>query len=157
VHDQRQRRGRLAVHRGATQPRGLAQRLQPRGQVRSPVDVHGAAAAVVAGVERSQQVDDLATADLPDDQPVGPHPQRLADQVAQRHRAGGLHVRRPGEQPDDVRVHRRQLRGVLAEHQPLARVDQPQQRGEHRRLAGAGATGDQEREPGAHRRGQQAR
>ena len=48
---------------------------------------------------------------------------------------------------DDVRMVGPQLAGVLDQDEPLTRVDQRQQRGEHRRLAGAGAAGDQEGAP----------
>ena len=77
--------------------------------------------AVVAGVERGQQIGHLGAAHLADDQPVRAHPQRLPHQVPQRHLTDALDVRRPGEQPDDVRVRGRELGGVLAEHQAVRR------------------------------------
>ena len=49
---------------------------------------------------------------------------------------------------DHVRVPGPQLAGVLDEHEPLVGVHQRQQRGQQRGLAGAGAAGDQERQPG---------
>ena len=109
--------------------------------------MQGAAPAVVAGVERGQEVDHLGAADLADDQPVGSHPQRLADQRAQLDRARALDVGRPALEPDDVRVVGTQLGGVLDEDQPLGRVDQREQRREQGGLAAAGAAGDQEGDP----------
>ncbi len=53
----------------------------------------------------------------------------------------------PGLEADDVRVVGAQLAGVLDEHDPLPGVDQREQRGQQRRLAGAGAAADQEGEP----------
>jgi hypothetical protein len=94
----------------------------------------------VTGVEGGEQVGDLAAAHLADHQTVGAHPQRLAHQVAEAHRAGALHVGRPGQQPDDVRVGRGELRRVLAEHQPLRRRQLAQQRREQRGLARTGAS-----------------
>ncbi len=69
---------------------------------------------------------------------VGAHAQGLPDQVAQRHLAGALHVGRAGLEPDDVRVLRQQLSGVLDEQQPLSRRDERQQRSQERGLAGPG-------------------
>ena len=114
-----------------------------------------ARAAVVTGVERGQQVAHLTAAHLADDQPVGAHPQGLADEVAQRDPAGALDVGRPGDQPHDVRVARPQLLGVLDADHPLPRIDSREQRGEDRGLAAAGAPGHDEREPGGEHRPQQ--
>ena len=79
-----------------------------------------AAAALVAGVERREQLDHLAAADLADHQPVGTHPQRLPDQGAQIDRPGALDVGRPPLQPHHVRVVGAQLGGVLDDHDALA-------------------------------------
>ena len=57
--------------------------------------MHGGAATLVAGVHRREHVDHLGAADLADDEPVGPHPQRLPDQRAQGDLAGALDVGRP--------------------------------------------------------------
>ena len=51
---------------------------------RGRVGVHGRQRAVVAGVHRLQHVERLGAADLADDDPVGPHAQRVAHQVADR-------------------------------------------------------------------------
>ena len=80
----------------AAEPGGQGQRLDPGRDVARGVGVEGAAAALVAGVQRGEQVDHLGAAHLADHQPVGPHPQRLPDQGAQRDLAGALDVGRPG-------------------------------------------------------------
>ena len=54
--------------------------------------MHGAGAAVVAGVQRGEQIDHLRAANLADDYPVGPHPQRLPDEIADGHLADAFHV-----------------------------------------------------------------
>ena len=53
-----------------------------------------------------EQVAHLGAAHLTHDQAVRPHPQGMADQVAQWHPARALDVRRAGDEPDDVRVPR---------------------------------------------------
>ena len=60
-------------------------------------------------------------AHLADDDPVGPHPQRVAHQVALGHRAVARGVRRPGLQPHDVLLLKLQLGRVLDRDDPLAR------------------------------------
>ncbi len=115
---------------------------------RGRVGVHGRQRAVVAGVHRLQHVERLAAAALADDDPVGPHAQRVADQVADGDRALALDVGRPGLQPDDVVLLQLQLDGVLDGDDPLALGDEGGQHVEQRRLPGAGAAGDDDVEPG---------
>ena len=147
VDDHVERGGELAVRRRARQAGGQRQRLDPGRDVGGGVGVERAAPPAVARVERRQQVDHLGPAHLPHHQPVGPHPQRLTHQHLQRDLAGALDVGRAALQGDDVGVVGSQLAGVLDQDDPLARVDERQERGEHRRLAGAGAAGDQEGAP----------
>jgi site-specific DNA recombinase len=97
---------KLAVQRGSGEASGHGQRFEPGWDVLNRVCVHSAAAALVASVERCQQFDDLAATHLPDHQPVGPHPQRLAHQVTHGHLSGSFDVRRPGLERDDVRMGR---------------------------------------------------
>jgi hypothetical protein len=101
------------VQRGPRQAADGGQGLHPSWELGRRVGVHGAGAAVVPGVERGQQVAHLGAADLPDDQPVRAHPQRLPDQVAHGDPTGALDVDRSGHQPDHVRVPGPQLLGVL--------------------------------------------
>ena len=108
------------MQRRTRQPAQRGQRLEPGRHVRRRVGVHRAAAALVAGVHRRQQVADLRAADLTDHQPVRPHPQRLADQVGQGDRARAAR-RWPGAPPGGPRAGgRAQLAGVLHDHDPLA-------------------------------------
>ena len=70
-----------------------------------------------------EQVAHLGAAHLAHDQPVRPHPQGVADQVAQRHAARALDVRGARDEPDDVRVPRAQLLAVFHQDDPLPRLD----------------------------------
>ena len=135
------------MRRLAAQARREGQRLDPGRDVGGGVGVDGAAAAFVAGVERGQQLDDLGAAHLADDEPVGPHPQRLADQGAQGDLAGALDVGRAGLEADHVRVVGAELAGVLDQDQPLGRRRPAKQGVQQRGLARAGAAADQERQP----------
>ena len=62
----------------------------------------------------------LPAADLADHDPVRPHAQRVADQVADGDLALALDVRRPALQPDHVVLLELQLHGVLDGDDPLA-------------------------------------
>ncbi len=117
---------------------------------RGRVGVHGGQRAVVAGVHRLEHVQRGAVADLADDDAVGPHPQRVADEVADRDLAAPLDVRRPRLQPQHVVLVQLQLGGVLDRDDPLVGRDEAGQHVERRRLAGAGAAADQDVEPAAH-------
>ena len=77
----RRRRRRAGCARPRAEPGGQRERLDPGRHVGGRVGVQRAAPALVPGVERGQQVDDLGAAHLADDEPVGPHPQRLPHQV----------------------------------------------------------------------------
>ena len=104
-----QGRGDLRVDRGPRQPGQGRQGLEAGGHVGGRVGVHRAAAALVPGVHRGQQVGDLGPAHLADHEPVRPHPQRLPDEVGQGDGAGELGVGRTTLHPDDVRVGGREL------------------------------------------------
>ena len=100
--------------------------------------------AVVAGVHRLQHVERLAGANLADDDPVGPHAQRVLDQVALGDLALALDVRRPRFQPDDMLLLQLELGRILDRHDPLAVVDERRHGVEQGRLARAGAARDQD-------------
>ncbi len=93
--------------------------LEAADRVAGIVGVDGGHAAVVAGVHGLEHVEGLGPAALADDDPVGPHPQRVADQVAGRDLARALDVGRPGLHPDDVRLLEPQLGRVLDRRHPL--------------------------------------
>ena len=121
-------------------------RLDAGRNLGGTVGVNGSGAAVVAGVQCGQQVDDLGAAHLADDDPVRPHPEGLAYQLAQGDLAGTFDVRAAGHQADQVRMRRRQLGRILDADDPLVRRNRTQGRSQQGRLARTGAAGDQERQ-----------
>ena len=135
------------MQRVAREAGGQCQRLEPGGHVTGRVRVHRGAAALVARVQCREQVDDLRAAHLAHDDPVRPHAQRLPHEVAQRHRAGALDVRRPRLEPHHVRVVGVELGAVLHHHDAVAAVAAAEQRAEPGGLAGAGAASDQDGQP----------
>ncbi len=97
---------------------------------------------------RLDHVQGLAGAALTDDDPVGPHVQGVAQQVADRDLALALEVRRPGLQRDDVLLAELQLGGVLDRDDPLVVGDEGGEDVEGGGLARAGAAGDEDVEAG---------
>ena len=146
-HDEVDRVGDLVADRRERQPdvRHQRERLEPAQRLGRAAGVDRAERAGVARAQRDQQVERLRTAHLADDQPVGPHPQRVAHEPADRHLAAALEVRRSRLEPHHVRQREPQLGGVLDRHDALARVDERRQRAERRRLARPGAAADQQR------------
>ena len=111
----------------------------------------------MAGVQRGKQVDDLGTAHLADDDAVGSHPQRLANQVAHGDLADPLDVGSAGDQLDQMRVARRQLGRILDAHDALVGGDRAQRGRQQRRLTRPGPARHQERQPGCDDLVQQSR
>ena len=74
-------------------------------------------------VQRDEQVEALLLPHLADDDPRGPHPQRLLDQPAQRDLAGALEVGLAGLHRDDVGQRHPQLEDLFARDHPLAGRD----------------------------------
>ena len=109
---------------------------------RGRVGVDGGQRPVVAGVHRLEHVEGLAAADLADHDPVRPHAQRVAHQVADGDLALALDVRRPALQPHHVLLLELQLDGVLDGDDALVVGDEGGQHVEQGGLAGAGAAGD---------------
>ena len=60
------------------------------------------AGADVPRVHRLEHVEDLAPPDLPDEDAVGPHAERVDQQVSLTDRAGTFHVWRAGFEPRQV-------------------------------------------------------
>ena len=81
---------------------GQHERLEPRERVARRVGVDRRQRALVAGVHRLEHVDRLGAANLADDDAVGPHAQRVPDEVADANLALPLDVRRPRLERDDV-------------------------------------------------------
>jgi hypothetical protein len=132
----------------AGEPGQGAEGFQAGGYVDGRVGVDGATAAVVAGVERGQEIHYFGAADLADDQAVGAHAEGLADQVAQRDLSGAFDVRRASLEADDVWMIRAEFAGVLDQDQPFGRIRQREQGIEQRRLARARAAADEEGQAG---------
>ena len=74
----------------------------------------------MAGVHRLEHVERLGAANLADDDPVGPHAQRVPDEVADRDLALALDVLRPRLEPQDVALIELQLGCVLDRDDPVA-------------------------------------
>jgi hypothetical protein len=134
MDDNRQGRRQLAVQGRPAQARGRAERFEPGRHIRRRVGVHGPAAALVPGVQGSQQIQNLAAAHLADDQSVRTHPQCLPHQVPKGDLAGALLVGGPGLQPHHMRVVGAQFGRVLGEHDARRRIDQSEQAAQQRRL-----------------------
>ena len=115
VHDQVDRGGDLLADRADRQVHAGHQHhgLEAGERVARAVGVHRADRAVVAGVHRLQHVERRGVADLADDDAVGAHAQRVADQVADRDLALALDVRRARLEPDHVVLVQLELGGVL--------------------------------------------
>ena len=96
------------------------------------------------GIHRREHVERFRPADLADDDPIRAHAQRVADEIANQHLALALDVRRPRLEPDHVLLLQLQLGGVLDGDDPLVVPDVARQCVEHRRLADAGASGDED-------------
>ena len=109
--------------------------------------MHRRERAVVAGVHRLEHVERLGAANLADDDPVGPHAQAVPDEVADRHLALALDVRRAGLQPEHMPLMQAELGRVLDRDDPVAVRDRLREDVQERRLAGAGSPGDQDVQP----------
>ena len=118
--------------------------LEPVQRVARRVRVDRGERSVVAGVHRLEHVERLGAADLADDDPVGPHAERVADEVADAHLALALDVRRPRLERDDVPLQQPELGRVLDRDDPLVRGDEGRDGVQERRLAGARTAGDED-------------
>ena len=112
--------------------------------------------AVVPGVERLEGVEGLAgQPDLAHDQPVGPHPQGVRDEVADVEQpalglAAGEVVGVDRLEVEAVGVVERELGRVLDDAHPLGRVERIGERAQERRLAGTRLTRHEHVRPRAH-------
>ena len=93
--------------------------LEPVQRVASRVRVDRRERAVVARVHRLEHVERLGAATLADDDPVGPHAERIANEVADAYLALALDVRRARLQRHDVSLLELKLRRVLDRDDPL--------------------------------------
>jgi hypothetical protein len=106
----------------------------------------------IPGVERDQQVETLLLPDLADEQAVGPHAQRLLDEATLADLAFALEVGLPGLHGDRVGQVHLELEDLLAGDHPFTGRDGRGQAVEGGGLAGLGGPGDDDVEPGDHRR-----
>jgi hypothetical protein len=92
---------------------GQGHGFEARRDLFGAAGVEGGHEPVVPGVGRLEHVEDLGAADLADDDPIGTHPERVADQLAERHLAAAFDVGRACLEPDDVGAGELELRHVL--------------------------------------------
>ncbi len=149
LDDEVDRRGDLLADgaRGQVEAGHEHQRLEARERVARRVGVQRGQRAVVAGVHRLEHVERLAAAALADDDAVGPHAQRVDHQLADGDFALALDARRLALERDDVVLRQAQFRRVLDRHDALRVRDEAAEDVEERRLAGAGAAGDDDVAP----------
>ena len=100
------------------------------------------------GVQREQQIERLGVAHLADDEPVGPHAQRLLDETAQRDLAGALETRLPALQRDEVGRADGELERLLDRDDAVLGRARGDQRAQERRLAGVRGARDEDAPPG---------
>jgi hypothetical protein len=117
-------------------------RLEPPQQMSGRVRVRRGQRPVVPGVHRLQHVERLTASDLADDDPVRPHPQRVANEVANRDLALALHIGRSRLETDDVGLAQAELGRVLDRDHAFAVGDERRQHAQQRRLSRARAAGD---------------
>ena len=128
------------------------------------VGVDGGDGAVVAGVHGLQHVQRFLAADLAQDDAVGPHAQRVDDQLALANGSLAFEVGRTALQPGHVLLLDLQFGGVFDGDDALGGGDESGEDVEQRGFARAGAAGDDNVEPRAdcaaqdlqHLRGQRA-
>ncbi len=101
----------------------------------------------MAGIHRLQHVEGFLAATLAEDHAVGPHAQRVLDQVALADFALALDTGRPRLHAPDMRLLQLKLGRVFDGDEAFLVGDEGRQRVEHRRLARAGAARDDGRHP----------
>ena len=129
---------------GSSMPGHQHEHLEPVQRVARRVRVDRGQRPVVAGVHRLEHVERLGAADLADDDAVGPHPERVANEVADAHLALALDVRRARLERDDVPLEQPKLGRVLDRDDPLLAGDERGDGVQERRLPGAGTARDQD-------------
>ena len=119
-------------------------RLETVERIPRGVGMDGRERAFVTGVHRLEHVERLGASDLADDDPVGPHAQGVAHEVADRDLTLSFDVLRPRLEAHYVLLLELELRSVLDRDDPVAAGNGGRHRIEHRRLTGARTTGDQD-------------
>ena len=113
--------------------------LETAEQLARGVGVHRGHRTGVTGVHGLEHVERLRATALTDDDAVGPHTQRVADEVADADLAAPLGVGGPGLEGDDVGPLDLELGRLLDRDEALAVGDEVGQDVQHRGLPGAGA------------------
>lgn len=135
------------MQRSTIESAQCAECLKPGRYFRGGIRVHGTRTTVMAGVERSQQVDDFGAPNLADHDAVRPHSQRLPDKLTQRDLTGALNIDGSGHQGHHMGVFGSEFCSVLGADNPFGRIDRAEQRREQSSLAGTGTAGDKESQP----------
>ena len=104
----------------------------------------------MTGVHGLEHVEGLAATNLTDDDAVGSHTQGVAHEVADRHLALALDVRRARFEREHVLLVELELLGVLHGHDALVVGDEAREHVEQRRLPGAGTAADHAVQPPTH-------
>ena len=110
----------------------------------------GGERAVVTGVHRLQHIQRLRATTLADDNSVRPHPQRVDDQILNRHAPLAFDVRRTRFEANQVAMREPQFRRVLDGDDAFAFRDELADDIQQRGLAGTRAAGDNNVLLGAH-------
>lgn len=137
-------RGELAVQSSAVKAAERPQRFHACRDLTRVVGVYGARAALVTGIERRQQIHHLGSPNLTDHDAVGPHPQRLSDELTHGYLTDSFDVRTPRNQLDQMWMPRGQLGGILDAHDPLIGRHGAQHRCQQRCLPGTGSAAHEE-------------
>ena len=124
--------------------------LQPRQGVARGIGVNGGHRAFMAGVHGLDHVERLGAAALADDDPVGPHSQRVLDQVGRRHGPAALDIAGTRLQAHDVVLLQLQLGRVFDRDDAMIGMDEARERVQERRLARAGPARDDDVQPRLH-------
>ena len=124
-------------------------RLDAGQSVPRAVGVDGRERAVMARIHGLQHVERFGAANLADDDPVGPHAQRVAHELADRHAVLAGQVHRARLEPKDMPLIEPELGGVLDRHDPLSVGDRRRQRVQQGGLSRAGSARDQHVQLGA--------
>jgi hypothetical protein len=146
--------GQLAVQRSTIETAESAQCLEAGRNFGGIVGMYRAGAAVVPGVQRRQQIDDLGAANLADHDAIRPHPQRLPHQLAHRDFADPFDVGASCDQFDQMRMPGRQFGGIFDADDALVGCHRTEQRRQQCGFPGAGAAGHQEGQPGSYQLGE---
>jgi hypothetical protein len=151
MHDGIDRRREEGVHRLSRDSREESERLDTCREIRGRIRVDRRPTALVTGVHRGKQVDDLGTPHLTEDDPVWTHSKGLPDEVTQCDCARALHVRHAGLESHHVRVSWGQFDGVFRDDNPFIDGHLTEQGVQDGRLPRSGSSRDNAGMPSTHK------